>query len=242
MTVDGEQASWEHVVLSLIDETGLSNCTLNMEEEKSQKIEVTFSATHDAEVMIVFSDGTSKHPSAGWELAADNVPAFLMDYEASMGEVSLSNNSDTYTGNDSIEGSFGFGVFQSDSSLLSMDMINIDSTHIAELWVYYRGKGVEPSCSVLNQQVAGTLTLKEICLGRCGLPDPGDGEAPFDTYPNPSSGVVFFSEEQDAVELLSASGVVISSHQHVSSIDLSPLSKGLYILSTYYGFKKIVRK
>ncbi len=242
ISTDGEQASWEHVELELVDESGLNRCAVDLSNEQLQKIQVTFSATHDAEVLIVLSDGTTTHPMAGWKLSADNVPALLMDYEESMGEVSISNNTDTYSGNDSIEGNFGFGVFQSDSVLQSISMINVDSTQISELWIYYRKKDVEPNCVGVNEQVAGTLTVKDICLGRCAVSDVNDGEAPFDVFPNPSDGIMYFSSEQLEVALVDLTGQVIAVFHDVSSIDLSILSPGVYILDTYYGYKRIIRK
>jgi hypothetical protein len=241
ISTDGEQASWEHVELELVDGSGLNRCAIDLSKEVLQKIQVTFFATHDAEVMIVLSDGVSEHPTANWELAADNVPALLMDYEESMGEVTITNNTDSYDGNDSIQGNFGFGVFQSDSVLQGVTMINIDSSQISELWVYYRKKDVEPNCTGLNEQVAGTLTLKEICLGRCSVSEVKKGEAPFDAYPNPSVGIVYFSDEQMEVSLVNLAGQVLAEYEDVNSIDLSSLSPGIYILDTYYGYKRIVR-
>jgi hypothetical protein len=53
-------------------------------------------------------------------------------------------------------------------------------------------------------------------------------------YPNPSQGLVYFSEATDMV-LYNATGSMIETRKNVSSIDLTPLSNGVYIVRVRSG-------
>lgn len=53
-------------------------------------------------------------------------------------------------------------------------------------------------------------------------------------YPNPSQGLVFFSESTDLV-LMNAAGYLIEERKNVTSIDLTNLSNGLYIVRVPSG-------
>ncbi len=56
-------------------------------------------------------------------------------------------------------------------------------------------------------------------------------DAQLGVYPNPTNGMLYFSEKFDAVQLLDIAGRVVYSASHVeSSIDLSNLAVGTYIL------------
>ncbi len=143
----------------------------------------------------MLSDKTTVDLVNGWEVVADNNPAILYDYVTGTGEVTISNHTDSYTGNDAVNGNLDWSVFELPDG--STTGLRIDSTAISEVWVYFRSKDVTTDCGGGTYNVAGTLTIKSIIIGSyCeGLDHNVRSEAAFDTYPNPASSIVNFSEE-----------------------------------------------
>jgi hypothetical protein len=240
ITTDGEQNYWEHVELNLVDATGLSAVDIDLSEESSQWIEVTISADQDAEVLFMLSDKTTVDLVNGWEVVADNNPAILYDYVVEDGEITVSNNTDSYTGTDAANGNLDWSVFELDDG--STSGLVIDSTAIAEVWVYYRAKDVNTNCGAGIHNVAGTLTIKRIVIGGyCVGNSKADvrSEAAFDTYPNPANAIVNFSEELEEVKVYNVDGELVLTEKAVSSINTSSFEPGLYMLSTSKGYKMI---
>lgn len=241
IATDGEQASWEHVELNLVDASGLSAVDIDLSDEAHQAIEVTFSATQDAEVLFMLTDnGLTVDNVNGWQVAADNNPAILYDYVAATdGEVTITNNTDSYTGNDADNGNLDWNVFALSDG--STDGLAVDSTQIGEIWVYYRSKGVTTNCASSTYNVAGTLTLKSIKLGTAviGFDEYMNTEASFDAYPNPATTKVNFSEELESVEVYNVNGVLVESYNNVSSINTAGFEAGLYVIQTSEGYKRI---
>ena len=68
-------------------------------------------------------------------------------------------------------------------------------------------------------------------------------DAQLGVYPNPTNGMLYFSEKFDAVQLLDIAGRVVYSASHVeSSIDLSNLAVGTYILMADKEGRRITTK
>lgn len=262
ISTTGEQQSWEHVELIFPDALALGSETLDLSSEEDQYIEVTFSATDDAEVMILFADATTIHPdpAKAWQLAADNVPAIQHTYSASDGLVTITNNDDTFSGNNSDEGAFAWSVFESDPELQAAGPINIDSTAITEVWIYYRlGAGIEPECNGSERNVNGVLTIKSLRIGSsvftAGPTDPivsGDqclvGINGFLTelkkinlYPNPiaSNSTLKFEQELHNISIQNMQGMILQKLRAGESIDLD-IDPGVYILSCDEGYQTIV--
>ncbi len=242
ITTDGEQASWEHVELNLVDATGLSAVDIDLSDEAHQAISVTISATQDAEVLFMLSDKTSVDNTANaYEVVADNNPAILYDYVAATdGTITITNETDSYAGNDAANGNLDWNVFElADGSTTGLA---IDSSAVAEIWVYYRAKGVTTNCGAGTYNVAGTLTIKSILLGtdaQIGFDEYVSNEASFDAYPNPATTEVNFSEELEAVEVYNVNGVLVESFNNVSSINTANFEAGLYVIQTSEGYKRI---
>ncbi len=241
ITTDGEQASWEHVELNFVDAEGLNVVDIDLSDENFQSIEVVFSADQDAEVLFMLSDKTTVDLTANaYEVVADNNPAILYDYVTGDGEVTITNNTDSYTGNDAANGSLDWNVFElSDGSTTGLA---IDSTAIAEVWVYYRSKGVVTNCGAGTYNVTGTLTIKSITIGglcTSGINDNVRSEATFDAYPNPATSIINFSEELEEVSVYNVDGELVFTLEGVNGINTSAFEPGLYMLNTSKGYKMI---
>ena len=257
LSYNGEHLSYENIQLRF-PKGAIGTTPVDLSDEENQKIELVLSGNVDGQILIFFGDETTKHPTKGWEIPADNVPAIqLNEYKASMGEITLNNNNDSFDGNDFGNGGFSWKVFPNpnDSALAATadDPILLDSTAITQIWIYYRGieydadsvpVAVEPDCNNLSgdEQIEGTLTIKSIKIGDAVLIGLNEKvkEATFDAYPTPSSDKVSFSKELENLEVYNAQGLLMAKEAKTSSIDVSAYEPGLYIIQTAEGFKRIV--
>lgn len=243
ITTDGEQASWEHVELNLVDADGLMSETIDLSDEASQNIQVTFSADQDAQVLFMLTDKTTVDHTNGWQVAADNNPAIQYDYLSSEGEMTITNETDSYDGNDLANGSLDWKVFNSPGDASTVDLY-VDSTAISEVWVYYRSKDVTTNCGSSVFNVTGTLTIKSIIIGdyTCGVDGVVSKEGAFDAYPNPATTTVNFSKILDVVKLYNVDGELLETHYEVESLSTSHLESGMYMLQTNEGYKRFTIK
>jgi hypothetical protein len=60
------------------------------------------------------------------------------------------------------------------------------------------------------------------------------------SYPNPTTGIITFSETQESITLLDLNGKVIESYYSISQLDLSHITNGIYLLKSKDGFIKKV--
>ncbi len=242
VTVDGEQTYWQHVELNLVDASGLSSVSVDMSNEMST-VEVTFSATTAGEVMLLLTDKTTVDPVYSKQEAASNTAAIRTSYSPSEGIIDVTNNSDSIPENDWDNGGLDWRVFPWTPGLVG---VNVDSTQISEIWVYYRRDDFTSTiCSnddLISGQISGVLTLKSIKLR--GGEVTGDVELESKSkvgyFPNPASDVIYFENLEPSVILRTLGGKVVISDDDVRSINVANIESGLYLLETENGVSKVL--
>lgn len=91
---------------------------------------------------------------------------------------------------------------------------------------------------VQNDRISGSLMIRPIFKNAKDyiLSNPSIAEnQPITFYPNPTSFKVNFSQIVDQVSIVTLSGQVLISQQHVSALDLSDLSAGIYVIHIQKG-------
>jgi hypothetical protein len=125
-----------------------------------------------------------------------------------------------------------------------LDTISSGGTTIT---VHDTNQVISPSTKYRVEAQSGNCTPRSIYTVYSNIRSAGPtGIATIDDvslliYPNPTSGILYFSDKLDCVTISDISGQIISSYKNITQADISGLSSGLYFVTMDGKTKRVVK-